>query len=99
MPSRNPSSYNHRALMHKRTVLARRNNAHLSLTEPIPKSSAGVVRGKTLSAKTIKKQQRNKNHVLQRKKEQMAKELLKAKGEVEMVGVCCGCGAELAIAN
>ena len=45
------------------------------------------MRGKTVSSKKVKKVARNKNYALERKKEQQAVELLKTKGEVEMMGM------------
>lgn len=62
-------------------------NTRSAPTESIPKSFAGVVRGKTVSSKKVKKVARNKNYALERKKEQQAVELLKTKGEVEMRGM------------
>lgn len=100
MPSRNnpnlPSSLNRRVLSHRRIAVRTKTRARTTTTtkntrsaptESIPKSFAGVVRGKTVSSKKVKKVARNKNYALERKKEQQAVELLKTKGEVEMMGM------------
>ncbi|KAF8544114.1 hypothetical protein BDD12DRAFT_801473 [Trichophaea hybrida] len=100
MPSRNnpnlPSSLNRRVLSHRRIAARTKSRVRTATTikstrsaptDQIPKSFAGVVRGKTVSSKKVKKVARNKNYALERKKEQQAEELLKTKGEVEMADI------------
>jgi hypothetical protein len=90
-----PNSLNRRVLAHKRKVLRNKTRPATSRScpsEPVPKAviAGGVTRGGVVSSKKANKNVRNKNYALERKKEQMAEELLKSKGEVEMTGMCGG---------
>lgn len=103
MPSRNninlPKALNRRVLSHRRVAVrtkTRTANSKVILhrtaaTDARPRGDAGVVRGGTISKKRAKKDARNKNFVLERKKEEAAEILLKEKKEVEMIGrLFCG---------
>lgn len=103
MPSRNnpnlPSSLNRRVLSHRRAAVRTKSRTRSATAgkssrhepaEAIPKSFAGVVRGRTVAPKKLQKMARNQNYALQRKKELMAEELLKTRGEVVMTGMLTG---------
>lgn len=98
MPSRNnpnlPSSLNRRVLSHRRTKSRARSatsgeSSRQEPAAPIPKSLAGVVRGRTVAPKKLQKMARNQNYALQRKDKLMAG-LPKTRGEVEMTGMLKG---------
>lgn len=112
MPTRNnpnlPSSLNKRVLSHRRISVRARSRASAPARRPTVRSEptaprtvtfAGCVRGKTISTKKSKKVVRNRNYALERKKEDMAMELLKKAGEVEMQGALAKCRMRAHSAN
>jgi hypothetical protein len=94
-----PSSLNRRVLSHKRTALCAKSRAARGEKKDaiIGSEFSGIARGAGVSSKRIKKVQRNKHYALKRKKEAIADELLRTKGEVVMEGMfvlCDGGGRE-----
>jgi len=90
-----PSSLNRRVLSHKRTALCAKSRAARGKKDAIIGSEfSGIVRGARASSKRIRKVQRNKHYALERKKETIADELLRTRGEVVMEGMFALCDGE-----